>query len=348
MSANRRQDVTVEIVVGAFVFAVLLVLAMFSIAIGKSNLFRETYPLTVWFPDVGGLKDGENVLMRGLKVGIVKKIQISDSGEGGVDVLLQLDREVALHEDYRVEAVSSSMLGGMRVNLHEGTLGKPLLPAGTALRGHMPTDLMTAAGALVDDVRGALNEEGILRDLKASIANIKVITDRAVNGTGLVARLLNEDALYQEARAVIRSVDKAATDLAAITADVREGRGLLGSLLSETNNVYDTVRAIVSNANVVAENLAVVSERIERGEGTVGKLLSADDALYQDLRSAVAGLKEAAGTFERNDSTISRLFKEDKLYQEVRQLVQDARATIDDFRETSPLTTFSSIFFGAF
>lgn len=348
MKSNRRSDVTAEIVVGAFVFAVLLVLAVFSIAIGKSNLLRPSFLHTVWFSDVGGLKDGDNVLLRGLKVGIVKKIAISDSDLGGVDVVLQLEREVALHEDYAIEAASSSMLGGMRVVIHEGTKGRPLLAASEMWRGKMPTDLMTAAGALVEDVRSALNEQGIITDLKASIANIKTITERAANGTGLIARLLNEDTLYQEARQLVRDVDKAAQDLASITGDVRAGKGLLGSLLSEKDNVYDTVKGIVSNANLVADNLAVVSERVKNGEGTVGKLLSSDDALYQDLRAAVAGLKTAAGTFDRNDSTISKLFKEDKLYEEVRQLIQDARATVDDFRETSPITTFSSIFFGAF
>ena len=348
MKSNRRSDVTVEIVVGAFVFAVLLVLAVFSIAIGKSNLLRPSFLHTVWFSDVGGLKDGDNVLLRGLKVGIVKKIAISESDLGVVDVVLQLEREVALHEDYAIEAASSSMLGGMRVVIHEGTKGSPLLGVNEVWRGKMPTDLMTAAGALVEDVRSALNEQGIIADLKASIANIKTITDRAANGTGLVARLLNEDTLYQEARQLVKDVDKAAQDLAAITGDVRAGKGLLGSLLSEKDNVYATVRTIASNANVVAENLAVVSDRVKSGQGTVGKLLSDDDALYQDLRAAVAGLKTAAGTFDRNDSTISKLFREDKLYEEVRQLIQDARATVDDFRETSPITTFSSIFFGAF
>jgi len=36
------------------------------------------------------------------------------------------------------------------------------------------------------------------------------------------------------------------------------------------------------------------------------------------------------------------------LYTSATELVDEAHATIDNLRETSPITTFSSIFFGAF
>lgn len=347
MKNNRRQDVTVEIVVGAFVFAVFLVLAFFSIAISKNSLLRETYPLTVWFPDVGGLKDGENVLMRGLKVGIVKRIRLSSSDRGGVDVELQLDRPVQLHEDYRIESVSSSMLGGMRVVIHEGTAGKGLVNISGPVDGHTPPDLMSSAGKLLDDIDTALTEGEILANFKTTLANIRVISDKIANGTGLIARIIAEDGLYRDAQDLIRDVDLAAEDLAAITADVRAGKGLLGALITDTNHVYAKIDSVVSNANVVASNLASVSTRLEKGEGTLGKLLSSDDTLYKDLQSAIAGIREATDNFKNKDGTIGKLFAEDTLYQEVRQLIQDARATVDDFRETSPITTFSSIFFGA-
>jgi len=43
-----------------------------------------------------------------------------------------------------------------------------------------------------------------------------------------------------------------------------------------------------------------------------------------------------------------KMVKDEKLYNDIQSIVKEARATIDDFRETAPITTFSSIFFGAF
>ena len=37
-----------------------------------------------------------------------------------------------------------------------------------------------------------------------------------------------------------------------------------------------------------------------------------------------------------------------ELYQQIQALVREGRAALDDLRETSPVTTFTSIFFGAF
>jgi hypothetical protein len=42
------------------------------------------------------------------------------------------------------------------------------------------------------------------------------------------------------------------------------------------------------------------------------------------------------------------LSKDSPLGHDLEGLVKDARATIDDMRETSPITTFTSIFFGVF
>jgi hypothetical protein len=45
---------------------------------------------------------------------------------------------------------------------------------------------------------------------------------------------------------------------------------------------------------------------------------------------------------------VDKLIGDDALHVQASQVVQEARATIDDFRETTPVTTFTSIFFGAF
>ena len=42
------------------------------------------------------------------------------------------------------------------------------------------------------------------------------------------------------------------------------------------------------------------------------------------------------------------MMQDDTMYNEVNDLVGEARAAIDDFRETAPIVTFTSIFFGAF
>jgi phospholipid/cholesterol/gamma-HCH transport system substrate-binding protein len=90
-----------------------------------------------------------------------------------------------------------------------------------------------------------------------------------------------------------------------------------------------------------------ISGKIDSGEGTLGKLI-ADDQVYEDLRASLAGIHEIANKINSGEGTLGKLVTDDQVYVEAQKLLEDLRAAIDDMRETSPVTTFSTIFFGAF
>ncbi|MDE0838490.1 MAG: mammalian cell entry protein, partial [Kiritimatiellae bacterium] len=94
--------------------------------------------------------------------------------------------------------------------------------------------------------------------------------------------------------------------------------------------------------------LANVTKQLEDGKGTLGKLLSEDETLYTDLHDTVKSLKSVAQKIERGEGLLGKLTTDETLYNDIQEVVGEARATLDDFRENSPVVTFSSIFFGAF
>lgn len=136
-----------------------------------------------------------------------------------------------------------------------------------------------------------------------------------------------------ESGGVLGNLEETMANLKELTRKLKDGEGTVGRLLTE-DSLYT--------------NLLAVSERLSNGEGTLGKLLSSDDTLYRDLSDTVSALKETAETINRGEGTLGKLVKEDGVYQQVDGLMGDLRATIDDLRETSPIVSFSSIFFGAF
>ncbi len=346
---QRRSDVTTEIVVGAFMFLILVVLLTISVVISQNKLFERTYFLDVKFPDVGGLKTGEPVFLRGVRVGNVNDISVPPSGRG-VDVNLRLTMPVELHEDYRFIIEPSSMLGGMRLIIEEGSETMPVLTGQEleSLKGTPVVHLMDEATETVLLIRTALEEGGILEDVKVFTANIREITSKINDGEGTLAKLVNDDALHGQAAEMLGNFRQVSEDIGGITARLAEGKGLVGKLLSDDDTLYNDFAASMANLNAATEDARKLLNRIEAGEGTVGKLLSSDAEVYDDLRDTVAALKEFTETLNRQQGTLGLLMTEDELYRKIVALVDEARATIDDFRETSPITTFSSIFFGAF
>lgn len=136
-----------------------------------------------------------------------------------------------------------------------------------------------------------------------------------------------------EGGGVLGNLEKTMDNVGELTQRLRDGQGTIGRLLVE---------------DALYTNLLAVSERLSQGEGTLGKLMSSDDTLYRDLSATVASLKETAETINRGEGTLGKLIKDDGVYKQIDGLMVEVRAALDDLRETTPIVSFSSIFFGAF
>ena len=81
--------------------------------------------------------------------------------------------------------------------------------------------------------------------------------------------------------------------------------------------------------------------RLEAIDGTLQ--LSAFNYAISARHHIEAGIDEAGSVL-----VLGKLLADDELYLQFEALLREGRATVDDMRETSPVTTFTSIFFGAF
>lgn len=105
---------------------------------------------------------------------------------------------------------------------------------------------------------------------------------------------------------------------------------------------------IIDNLKSSAKQLEEILSRVNSGKGTIGRLLSEDDKVYEDLAAAVASMKNITAKIESGEGLLGRLIQDEELYDDVKHAVNEFRATVDDYRETAPIVTFTSIFFGAF
>lgn len=261
MKSRKIKELSMEVMVGTFMFAVIFVLCVFTIVLSRENFFQKTFPFEVVFEDIMGLRDGDNVVVRGMTIGKVKSMLMK---EDGVHIIAALQYPIFLKTDYKAEVIATSVLGGRYLQIYEGKPSAPPLPAGEKVRGEKPNDLITLVSAVADDV--------------------KSITEKIRKGEGTLGQLVYDDTLYNDVRDLVHDLKTAV-----------EERNLLVNLESSL------------------ENMSQISEKINSGEGTLGMLV--------------------------NDDT---------LYVEAKKMIQDVRMTVDDLRETSPIVTFSSIYFGAF
>lgn len=303
MTDKYNKDLSIEVLVGFFMFIILIALGVFTIILSRQNFLQKSYPVAVAFGEVSGLRDGDNVFLRGMKVGVVKETALKNNQ---VVVRADLDVPVQFREGYKVEVVASSMLGGKQLKIEEGPLGAAPISEGSVIVGTDPTDL--------------------LEELGAAVASVREITDQVTAGKGTLGKLIYDDTLYN--------------NLSNVSDKLAKGEGTVGKLIND-ETVYNDLKATMAN-------LQEVSGRLEKGEGTLGKLLSKDDKLYNDLSTTMANLRSITDKVGSGEGTLGKLVNDDQIYVEAQKLLGELRAAIDDMRETSPVTTFSTVFFGAF
>lgn len=340
------REVTIEILVGMFMFVVLIALGIFTIVLSRENFLKTTYSYEFVFTEVSGLREGDNVYLRGMNVGRVQQTVLE---EQNVVVHVTLDVPIELRYGYRIEIVNASMLGGKLMKIYEGPdAAQPIGQKGVTIFGTKPVDVIEELGIAVNGIQAMidavaegegtlgklLHDDTMYENMAAVTEDFRTIVDRLEQGEGTLGHLLSaDDTLYRDFAKTVASLQTVAEDL-------EGGKGTFGKLLRE-EVVYEDLKGLL-------DTLREVSEKVAAGEGTLGKLVSGESTAYDDFQASMAALRRVAESIEDGGGTIGKLIRDETLYDESTLLIEDVRAAVDDLREASPITSFGSVLFGAF
>ena len=337
---KRKSESFTQAIVGMFMLTVLVLLGYFTIVISGVDLLsgHHRVPVKVAFSQVGGLKDRDNVMYRGTKVGVVERVDVTPSN---LVVTAMVDANVILRSGYSATVCSLSMLGGTYLRLDEGE-GEALDLETTLFRGVTPTDWLDDLRQIASTVNGFV-----------SGPEIGVIVTNAVEASAK-AREFAEDAkrMAADVKAFIDKANAFADKAVAVADRVERGEGMVGKLLSSDDTAYNDLKATLANAREI-------STKVNR------------DKMFDDLEAGVAAFRTAAESFDvkemsakasalidnlgavaegiRNgEGTLGRLANDPELYEEVKGLMKDVRQVVDNYRDTTPISTFTSLATGAF
>ena len=268
-----------EVGVGALVLAglVLFVVGLFWFS-GRTIGHRGTLARVV-FTSAQGLKVGDPVLISGVKVGRVSKVDLERVGKVTVTLELTGDPKVRPHSSASATIVSLDFFGTKSVVYSPGTETDPLLPATSAILGSptqdiaaMATGIATRANELLGNATGLVSTQ-----LADDIHNTLIATQR-----GMVALTeASKGPLVQQTTVTLASLNRVMARLDT----------LLGSAnVQQTGLRIDTLTANLQQlSSQLARSTTTLNDlmtRINRGEGTLGKLAT-DTLLYGDLHKTL-------------------------------------------------------------
>jgi len=300
---NSQQTIRVGLF---FILGLALAWITFESLSGGQLFKKEGYKVVAPFPNLKGLKTGDDVLMAGVKIGTVADTRL---GNQRVEAVLTISPKVQIPNDAVASVETSSLLGSQHLAVSFGR-SATYLKDGEEIHTKNTPDMnevisqLGSLGAKLESVADGVSKalgggEGsssmfskidkIVTDngpkLTETIANLQDITAKIKNSEGTLGKLVNDSKLHDDLLASVGEIKLAAADARTfmgdakgIVADVKGGKGALGVLL------YD--QATADSLKVSVKNLREVSDKINSGQGTLGKLIS-DDSLYKDVQSTM-------------------------------------------------------------
>lgn len=220
------------------------------------------------------------------------------------------------------------------------------------------------AGMLLQDEAKAQELRESLASIKTTFANVESLTADVKAGKGVLGRLVTDEDLAQQLETIGENLSKITTDFTALSADLKEGKGTLGRLMQDEQLGDEVARAV--------ETIRTISERINAGEGTLWRLIEDDtlakrleaftenmekgtlgqlvnnDELYVKFSAIIDDLAFSAAAIRGAEGTLGKLVMDRELYDEVAKALRILTRTLEEYREAAPITTFSSVLFGAF
>ncbi len=329
------------VLLGLFFLVTLGVLGYYTLFMTEFTPFKDRPEVQVYFAETNGLREGDPVLVAGMRWGRVKKMTFDPAAPVKKRIVLtaSLNEPLALREGATIEIRDATLLGGKNVWIDPGPAGAPAIPRNLELFGEVSGGLLDRLTSLV----GA-SEEGIGRIL----ANIEQVTIDLREGKGTLGRLISDGALADQVALTVDSMSKTIDNLQALSGDARAGRGTIGKLfadetlfteltggarkltelLNEASRLAVDARTgegvlgrIVSDPALGAEiaetiaSIASISKKIDEGRGLAGTLVN-DDALAQDVRDTIA-------TVARGEGTIGALLVKPEVYENLRAITED-------------------------
>lgn len=338
------------ILLGLFFLLTLGILGYYTLFLTEFTPFKDRPELRVYFSETNGLREGDSVLVAGMRWGRVKKMTFDPEApeEKRIVLTAALSEPLALREGATIEIRDATLLGGKNVWIDPGPAGAADIPKDRELYG-------VVSGGLLDKVTGLVadSEQSIGRIL----ANVEEATLHIKEGRGVIGRLIGDQALADQVELAVRAATRTLEDAQAIAADMRAGRGTVGKLLSDDelftdlaasarklSGLLDEATKLASEARLgegalgrlvsdpalaaeiaaAAESFASIARKIDEGQGLAGALVN-DAGIAQDVRDTV-------GAIARGEGTVGALIVRPEVYENVRAITEDVAFMVGHLR----------------
>lgn len=264
-------------------------------------VLRQSKIIYTYFERADGLTAGNYITINGVKVGSVKRLELTEGDS--VRVTLSFDLDVEIPEGSVAMLESSGLLEEKAITVRRGASPEPVPYGGTIegiYRGGMMETLKNEGEKLSEDVSQSFEQ---LNKLLMQLNH--VMTEE---NTGKIDRVLSNlqattneiSSLFENRKEELESsITHAQQFLANLDTVSTTSKPQIDSVLTRMEQSLQEIELLSRNLNRSSDRLNSILDKINEGEGSLGKLVN-NPALYDNLESLTAEMDSLVRNINRD------------------------------------------------
>ena len=264
-----------EVGVGAIVLVGVAVFLVGMFWLTGRSLGTSGISVDVMFQSVAGLKQGDPVLVSGVKKGRVARVALERVKS--VRVTMELQRDVAPRIDASAAVASLDLFGAKFIDYNPGARDE-LLARGRVITGSSAPDITDVAQGVANRANELMeNAANIVSDrLGEDIHNTLVVTQRAMN----TLSGMPDGPFIQQTTKTLRSTERV---MQRVDSMLASGTG------ANVDSISRNLARLTEHLGHTTAALDTLLTRMNRGEGTLGRMAS-DTTMFHDLHELSVSL----------------------------------------------------------
>ncbi len=260
-----------------------------------------------------GLEAGSDVLLQGMRVGTVEKVELAPPKTVQVTVRLEKDVPVYYPPASEITIRFGTLIGQPYIDIVNRRVGK-VIERGDKVRGVDPVsweELVPQARELASSLNSIIGDPQFQRNLQATVSDLA----QAANSLQAILSAIPPEDIRQ----ISENLRRVSVRLNALASDRR-----IDSTLSNVETATRQLAAILSDPKLKSGITQTVQEA-EKTLKTIRSLIG-DEETQRDLKALGANLRESS-------EALKNLLSEEGAGGELRNALAEARATIAAVRE---------------
>ncbi|MCC0177155.1 MCE family protein [Waterburya agarophytonicola K14] len=272
--------------VGLMIIGSVVLFGALALWIRGFKFGAKSYQIVADFPDVNGIRLGDGVRYRGLRIGKIENIK---SGTNGVDVVIAIDSsDLLIPRDSVIKARSSGLIGETFVDI-------------------VPQSDLSETDKNLTPLGDQCNPAQILCDNSRIEGERAITLDDILPFTYRFSKAYGEPEFVENVDATMQNSAQAAQEIANLS---RNTSLLVKELQAEIDNVSAATKTVTDIANSTSTELVTTAQSFQETAKQVGQLTqSVESLIAQNRTNLTTTLDSISTTSDRLQNLVVKIDK---------------------------------------